>query len=261
MKTYLETSAAERLYAEGLETLRYPHLEQNISAYPPISPQYLESIHKVGETAPPVKLLCEAVGLFGKEPKRIIDVGSGRCTGALYLATQGHLITALDCDSDALDWARERARDLNIPAKNFTPKVGDLRDITVSDKYDGVISLMVLHFLDEQDAKASIKTLQSMTNPKGLNVVSVYTEDNPPEEITHPSRNLKYMFKSGELANLYNGWITTRNCEGYSCKFEQRDVSDRKLVLIPSIAELIASRTITKPRTYMNANRQIVAVN
>jgi SAM-dependent methyltransferase len=227
-----------------------------------IEPQFIKSIGKVADTAPPKKLVGEAVGFFGKEPQRIMDVGCSVGTDALYLAMQGHKVTALDTDRVGLDWARERARDLGVATENFTPKVGDLRDITSSDKYQGVLSIMVLHFFEEQEAKKATRTLQAMTTPNGLNVVSVYTDDNPEEEITHPSRGLKYMFKSGELSGLYSlGWVAHRDCEGYTGKYMRRDFGQGRDVLIPTVAELIVRKTVKVPRTYMNASRQVVSIS
>jgi len=261
MKTYIDRLTADTFFEQGLETLSYHSIDENTAEFPLIVPQYIHTLGKVASTGGPSKLLVEAMSVFGKKPKRIIDVGSGTCTEALYLAAHGHEVTALDTNAESLDWARERARDLGIPTERFTPKVGDLTEITTSDKYHGVISLMVLHFLESSDAVRAVGAFRAMTLPNGLNVISAYTEDNPTEEITHPSRGLKYMFKSGELSRLYGDWQLHRDEEGYSGKATHRNFGPGKDVLIPTLAEIIARKTVSRPTSYMNANREIVTVS
>lgn len=261
MKQYLGAETGADMIQQ-LSTIDYPTCAYNLENYPLVADFYSQERQKVITTAPPSKLIGEAVVHFGREPKNIIDIGCGTGLAALYLATQGHYVTAIDERADMVEMARERARELNIPSRNFTPEVADLRSLSTADKYQGVISEMVLHFLEEADAKAAVATIQGMTVKDGLNVISAYTDDNPEDERSR--REVKYMFEAGELSRLYmRGWQRLRDGEGYSGKLLERSYGPGKDVLIATIAEIVARKTVAGTplqlrRSYMNANREMV---
>lgn len=263
MKEYLAPEVAERIL-ETLPTLMYPNQEANVAEFSLISPKYDEIKQKEIPTAAPSRLIGEAIGFIGKEPKKIIDVGSGTSKDSLYLASHGHYVTAIDHNPNSLDLAMDRAELLGISRKNFTAKFGDIRDLTADDKCDVAISTMALHFVEEHFALKALKAIQDMAVIGGLNVVSVYTENNPDGERTH--RYVKYLFKENELSISYmRGWEKIRDVEGYSRKPLERDIFIKETkVLIAHMGEIIAKKTLNlapirfAPRQYMNANRQII---
>lgn len=262
MKPYLSQIEADLLLT-GIETLEYPHQAANKLEFPLIEPQPIGSDGEVMSTGSPHDLVIESVHLFGKEPKNIIDIGCSTGLAALYLATQGHIVTAIDINDDVLEFSMERAKKLNIDSKNFIPIKKDLCDLTTSDKYEGVISINTIHCVEEQIAMNAIKKFQEMTTPDGIDIISVYTEDNPLEEIN--IRGLQYMFKKGELSKLYQNqnWRTFRNIEGYqkpTIRGKFFGLSESDEVLIPSVAEIVSIKNFRKQTTYMNANRQIIVI-
>lgn len=258
MKPYLNLAEAEQVMAANTG-LPYPSFDTSVVDYPPISPTYMPSRGVVIQTVSPDKLILEAMPLLGNEPKHVLDAGCGSGKNALYLAMHGHVVVAMDSNETALDWARERARDLGIPNKNFIPRIGDVRDLSASDKYQAVIATMVLHYFAEADVRPVVRALHAATTSDGMNVVSAYTEDNPKEEKT--KRQLRYLFKLGELASLYTnaGWALARNQEGATNNSLSRlGYAPGKEVLIPSIAEVIAKKPGSRVTSHMNANREIV---
>lgn len=258
MKTYLTAVEAQTMFDNGLETLEYPNQEHNCVEFPLIEKRFIPELGWEEPLSEPNNLISEAVSLFGREPQMIIDVGCGAGYDAMYLAAQGHYVTAMSPSRAALKNATDIADYLGIPKANFTPREARLEDLTASDKFQGVISLMLLHFFEERETRRAANTLQSVTLPGGINVISAYTNDNPPEEITDPERQLVYMFKPGQLASLYSrGWQTLRDREGYANKVTQRHFKPGQEVLIPTIAELIVQKA-TKHRTHMTANKEII---
>jgi 2-polyprenyl-3-methyl-5-hydroxy-6-metoxy-1,4-benzoquinol methylase len=146
MKEYLDSHAVQEV-AAGLPFLAYPNFECNIRAYPPIAPVYNQESGRELPTAVPKKLIVEAIGHLGSEPRQVLDIGCGMGTNSLYLATHGHKIDAIDINQSSVDWANDRARLLGVE-KQFIARRADYRDLASTDRYDAVIATMVMHFLE-----------------------------------------------------------------------------------------------------------------
>ncbi len=258
MNHYVPTDTAQRVL-EGCEALTYPNHAGNMQAFPAI--QEVETEHGILPTAPPTKLIGESIHHLGTEPKRILDIGCGTGRTALYLAMNGHSVTAIDIDQSSCDWAKDRANALGIPDRDFTVRVSSVKDLPSTDRYDAVVGEMLLHYLGKHEIRPTVAKMQGLTLPSGLNVVSAYTTDNPTEEIT--ARGLSYMFSPGELSSFYgSNWRVLRNAEGLLSTIVDRSITTgQPLSLIPSAAEVVARKRTNVSQTHiMNANRQIVPV-
>lgn len=234
MRKYVSGERADQIVTAG-PTLSYPNAEVNRLAFPLIE----------GNIAPPSTLLLEAMHLIGREPKTILDIGALTCTGSLYLAAHGHMVRAIDIDTDNLEWAREKARELGIPNKNFVPEVQDARDLPATTRYDVILATMFLHCLSKSEGDKTLSGVQSITRPEGINVVSTYTSDNPEEEVS--VRGLRHLFGRGELAAKYrrHGWQMHRDEEGFlPVKLDRAPwiQSVEPLYLVPTVAEVIAQK-------------------
>lgn len=248
MKQYVSRAQAEAVIQSDNNVLRYPHYRRNLQTHP-----------KLPNLAEPSTLVVEANHLLDGPRKRILDIGCGMGKNALYLASQDHQVTALNPhpnrgEHDELDWAREKARSLNIPDENFKPIYGGLEDLTTSDKYDAVLCNMVLHFFDATEIPTATHAVQNSTLPGGLSIVDVYTTDNPEQEKS--IRGLKNLFPSGYLGRLFQTeWQIHRDQEGLLPKPMPRDRQTYGgEYLVPSVAEIIARKAIG---SYADANRQI----
>lgn len=258
MKSYVPIAEAERTL-QTVGVLEYPNLQDALAQRPYIEPFTKPSTGQVIGTGEPDSLIVEASFHMG-ERQRVLDVGCGMGKNALYLAAHGHSVTAIDADKYSVDWTNQRARDLGIPARNLVVRQGDIKDLTADDKYQTVISTMVWHFLNQHGIKKVSQAIKDATAGNGFNVISVYTNDNPEEEIT--KRGLEYMFRPGELAAMYgNGWRRIRNVEGYGKKAMDRSEVVGAVALIPSIAEVIARKNGGGLTSYMRPNGQLIYAN
>lgn len=258
MKGYVTESQAETAL-ESIPVLRYPLSSVNLQIFPPVPNVILDG--RSVPTASPSQLVVESVRLFGHEPKRILDLGAGTGRAALYLAMQGHKITAIDTDKSGLDWAKDRANDLGIEDDNFKVRQSSLKDLSTTDRYDGIIAEMLLHYLKPHEVRPAVRKIQGLTLAEGINVTSAYTEDNPEQEIT--LRGLHHLFKEGELQSYYSQWHLHRSFEGYYPKALDRSyLLGKNIKLIPTVVELIVQKPNSASqypsRHYMNANRQLV---
>lgn len=233
MNTYLSAEAADLVIENG-SALTYPNYRRNLQQFPAID----------GKVGLPSPLLVESMHLIGNEPKTVLEIGSASCLNGLYLAAHGHKVTAIDTDRESLEWAREKAREIGIPDVNFTPKVLDARCLASTERYQVLLSQMLLHCLSISEACKVLQNTQSITEDSGLNILSAYTIDNPKEEIE--IRGLKCMFQPDDLAAGYGeGWKMHRIAEGMAPEKLPRKglVSEDDLYLVPTIMEIIAQKS------------------
>lgn len=126
----------------------------------------------------------------------VLDMGAGFGRHSLFLAHNGFHVTAVEIEQDRLDRIRNQAENLGVSIQTIK---SDIADFVPAEKYDVVLSTMVLHFLPKETAHKAIETMQEYTNKDGLNVVSVYTDENP-------AGLRPYLFEKNELKNAYSGW-------------------------------------------------------
>ena len=131
-----------------------------------------------------------------KDSGTVLDLGAGFGRHSLFLAHKGFIVTSVEQEETKLAKLKSNAEKLGV---NITTVHSDIQGFESSQKYDVVIATMVLHFLSENEARQMIKKMRQWTNSDGLNIVSVYTDQNPKELRT-------YLFRQKELANFYADW-------------------------------------------------------
>lgn len=147
--------------------------------------------------------------LFGKEPSKIVsnilkykksgsvlDLGVGYGRNAIFLSGRGFEVEGIDISKTGVE------RFLEIAEKNGLKVKGKIDDITkfkMTKNYDVIISITTLQFLERDDVRHVIKNMKRHTKENGLNVITVFTEDNP-------NKNISCLFKKGELMKMYNDW-------------------------------------------------------
>ncbi|MDB5175154.1 MAG: tehB [Candidatus Saccharibacteria bacterium] len=239
MKTYVTSEYADIILASAeTELLTHPAAAAVMKEFPQtFDIPTLPDGHRPSISAP----VLEAVGHIGAAPKRILDLGSGEGTQGIYLATLGHDVTAIDSPSNAA-YSNNWAQELGIQ-NNYRAFTGDARKIPSTEKFDVVMALSLLHFFDAADISLTVSGIQNATRSGGLNVFTVYGEDNPPQEMM-PPRNLKQLFPRGMLRGMYgSNWQILRDEEGMATRAVKRDYLQANAVLIPTICELITRKT------------------
>lgn len=180
---------------------------------------------------------------LGEQPLKILDIAAGDSPLGLYLASQGHMVTVSDVHETPLAWQNEAANKMRLDSMKVIES--DVLRMKDDQAYDVVIASMLLHFLDRTDAKTAAANMQAATKVGGLTTISVYTTDNPVDEL-RPPRNLARLYDgASELTDLFDSryWQTVERREGVSGQAISRSCFGASLMLLPSIAEVIMQKT------------------
>jgi len=125
-----------------------------------------------------------------------LDLGAGTGRDAFFLAEKGFSVTAVEIDETHLNTLRQKnelaERPLRIVKQNMLEYHPDKNsDVIVCD--------MVLHFLKPDEVRLMVTRMQEWTNRGGINVITAYTDKNPPGK-------RPYLLKTRELSRLYDRW-------------------------------------------------------
>ncbi|MEQ4923414.1 SAM-dependent methyltransferase TehB [Proteus hauseri] len=134
------------------------------------------------------------------QPCKVLDLGAGRGRNSFYLASQGYDVTALDINASHIDAIEAVKAKTGLAVKSG---LYDINEASLTEKYDIILSTVVLMFCQRERIEAIIKNMQNCTNVNGINVIvcPVETQGCDPAEIP-----FKTFLHQGELADCYKDW-------------------------------------------------------
>ncbi|MCK5285992.1 MAG: methyltransferase domain-containing protein [Candidatus Pacebacteria bacterium] len=140
----------------------------------------------------PMPLVVEAIKTLKKDGK-VLDLGVGDGRNAIYLLKNGFNVTGVDMSKEGLENLKEKAG-------NYQDKLtlinSNVLDLELTDKFDMIIGIGLLHFLEYSDIQKLMDWVQNHTESGGINIFVAKMMQNM-------RNNLPYIFEAGVLESFY----------------------------------------------------------
>lgn len=102
-----------------------------------------------------------------------LDLGAGDGRHALYLASHGFQVRAVDVSPSALEKLQILAAEKGL---SIQTELADASSYALDTRYDAVIVVLLFQCLTEDQSLRLLKDIQDQTQPGGINVIHVFTK-------------------------------------------------------------------------------------
>ena len=126
----------------------------------------------------------------------VLDLGTGEGRNAIYLAEQGHNVTAVDSSREGIKKAERRALRKNVHINTIVAEITDPEFIESQGIYDTILALNVLQFLTPEDSNLVLSYIKEKTRPGGFVAISSFRGEHPTYK----------RFEDFELQRIFNDW-------------------------------------------------------
>jgi 2-polyprenyl-3-methyl-5-hydroxy-6-metoxy-1,4-benzoquinol methylase len=131
----------------------------------------LEAIPWHSENVPRVLVETAARLRTGK----VLDVGCGAGTNAIYLAKQGFRVKAIDLAPHAIKLAKQRASDEGV---DIDFRVGDALELNENEAYDFIVDRGCFHHMSHSEKPRFIKNIYRALKDGGTYLLLAFSERN-----------------------------------------------------------------------------------
>ncbi len=133
-----------------------------------------------------------------KKCGKVLDIGIGDNGTSLKLAELGFEVTCIDISAKCIKAIKEKTKKENIKINAICC---DIENFKWKEKYDIILALGVLHFLNKGKIKEFINKIKNYTKKQGLNIIEVFLKGSACEEDSNG-----YYFSKNEILQIYKEW-------------------------------------------------------
>lgn len=193
----------------------------------------------------PGSFVRELATLTSVDGKQILDVGAGEGGNAVYLASLGASVHAIDVSAVSLtrffmqpDYDRCRQR--------ITVEAMDFRALQLApESYDVVVAYGVLHCLPScEDIRREIVRIRRWVRPGGYVVIATFNDLLPPPPAVQSYLRRESFLAPGELLSLFSDWTVLRSSEGVIRETHPNSTVEHE----HSISRIVAQRSLRPQR-------------
>ena len=138
----------------------------------------------------PIPILKDSLNFISSGEVLELGVGNGRNT--LYLLSKSFKVTGVDISPEGIKILQQRTS----ANPNLNLIVSDVLTFKPDKKFDLIIAIGLLHFLNSKQISLLIQKMKSWTKKDGFNVIGARMTQNFRQDLPH-------VFQHQELKNLY----------------------------------------------------------
>ncbi len=144
------------------------------------------------DTGAPEEVLVDFVEQAGLANARVLEVGCGTGTNALWLASRGLDVVGIDVSDRAIDLARAKAAQAEVPGAVRFEIVDFLSTQPDGGPFDLVFDRGVFHVFDASDARARFASqVAASLAPNGHWLSLIGSTEGPPRDEGPPRRSVR----------------------------------------------------------------------
>lgn len=132
-------------------------------------------------------------------PCKTLDLGCGRGRNTLYLNNLGFQLTSVDANPNAISYLQQIIATEGL--EDIDAHLYNINEARLKEKYDFIVSTVVLMFLEADRIPAIIQNMQEATNSGGYNLIVAAMDTEQ-----YPCDRFSFTLKEGELKEYYQGW-------------------------------------------------------
>lgn len=148
----------------------------------------------------------------GDNKKKILDIGSADGWLSLYLANNGHSVTALDFVDRGIDWVKQNNERLGLSVTQKFGFIEDLDTLFPAEKFDLILAYEILEHLDYRLLGWYLEKIEGLLTDSGSVLISLPKQDmnDNIEHLWSPDMDLiKNIFKDKPDINIE--WVEIPN--------------------------------------------------
>jgi SAM-dependent methyltransferase len=110
----------------------------------------------------------------------VLDPGCGTGENALYFASRGHEVTAIDFVAEPINRAKQKAAERGLTARFLVMDALALKELP--EVFDSVIGCGLFHVFGDEDRRRYIEGLASVLKPGGRLFLLCFSDNEPGEQ-------------------------------------------------------------------------------